>query len=130
MPSIQDFTTRVSDNVEQVIIGKREPIELLMVALLCEGHVLIEDVPGTGKTMLARAVPDAPCTVPSRLSMPLMDSLRLSIQAPDAVSSRPNQRICLTEATDCTFAAGRSHRQPMSLRSRSYSEALPACVNR
>jgi MoxR-like ATPase len=44
------------DNVERVIVGKREAIELVMVALLCEGHVLIEDVPGTGKTMLARAV--------------------------------------------------------------------------
>jgi MoxR-like ATPase len=43
-------------NVEQVIIGKREVVELLVVALLCEGHVLIEDVPGTGKTMLARAL--------------------------------------------------------------------------
>jgi MoxR-like ATPase len=56
MSSIQDFTTRVIDNVEQVIIGKREAIELLMVALLCEGHVLIEDVPGVGKTMLARSI--------------------------------------------------------------------------
>ncbi|MFP3895575.1 MAG: AAA family ATPase [Anaerolineales bacterium] len=44
------------DNVERVIIGKREPIELMMVALLCEGHALIEDVPGVGKTMLARAL--------------------------------------------------------------------------
>jgi MoxR-like ATPase len=44
------------DNVEQVIVGKRQVIELVLVALLCEGHVLIEDVPGTGKTMLARAV--------------------------------------------------------------------------
>ncbi len=56
MPSIQDFTTRVIDNVEHVIIGKRAAIELLMVALLCEGHVLIEDVPGVGKTMLARSI--------------------------------------------------------------------------
>src|SRR5512135_2105283 len=55
MPSIQDFTAHVIDNVEHVIIGKREAIELLMVALLCEGHILIEDVPGVGKTMLARA---------------------------------------------------------------------------
>ncbi len=52
----QDFATRVIDNVEQVIIGKRDSIELLMVALLCEGHVLIEDVPGVGKTMLARSI--------------------------------------------------------------------------
>lgn len=56
MPPIQDFAARIIDNVEQVIIGKRESIELLMVALLCEGHVLIEDVPGVGKTMLARAI--------------------------------------------------------------------------
>jgi MoxR-like ATPase len=56
MPPIQDFATRVIDNVEHVIIGKRESIELLMVALLCEGHVLIEDVPGVGKTMLARSI--------------------------------------------------------------------------
>ena len=53
---IQLFVQTVADNVERVIVGKREAIELVMVALLCEGHVLIEDVPGTGKTMLARAV--------------------------------------------------------------------------
>jgi MoxR-like ATPase len=56
MPSITEFATRVIDNVETVIVGKRAQIELLMVALLCQGHVLIEDVPGTGKTMLARAI--------------------------------------------------------------------------
>ena len=53
---VQDFAQTVINNVEHVIVGKREVIELVMVALLCEGHVLIEDVPGTGKTMLARAV--------------------------------------------------------------------------
>jgi len=56
MNSIQDFVSQVTENVERVIVGKREVIELFMVALLCEGHVLIEDVPGTGKTMLARAI--------------------------------------------------------------------------
>jgi len=53
---IQQFAQTVVDNVEKVIVGKREAIDLLMVALLCEGHVLIEDVPGVGKTMLARAM--------------------------------------------------------------------------
>jgi MoxR-like ATPase len=47
---------KIIKNVENVIVGKRETIELLLVALLCNGHVLIEDVPGLGKTMLARAV--------------------------------------------------------------------------
>lgn len=47
---------RVSDNIERVIVGKNQVIELVMVALLCNGHVLIEDVPGIGKTILARSV--------------------------------------------------------------------------
>ncbi|MGM0400308.1 MAG: AAA family ATPase [Chloroflexota bacterium] len=53
---IRNLVQDVIDNVEHVIVGKREPIELMMVALLCEGHALIEDVPGVGKTMLARAL--------------------------------------------------------------------------
>jgi MoxR-like ATPase len=53
--SLTEFTDRVIRNVETVIVGKRHQIELLMAALLCQGHVLVEDVPGTGKTMLARA---------------------------------------------------------------------------
>jgi MoxR-like ATPase len=53
---IQGFAQSVIANVEKVIIGKRDALELLIVTLLCEGHVLIEDVPGTGKTMLARAI--------------------------------------------------------------------------
>jgi MoxR-like ATPase len=56
MDLIQSFINPVIENVEKVIVGKRTTIELFMVALLCEGHVLIEDVPGTGKTMLARAI--------------------------------------------------------------------------
>jgi MoxR-like ATPase len=53
---IQIFAEAVINNVEKVILGKLNTIELILIALLCEGHVLIEDVPGTGKTMLARAI--------------------------------------------------------------------------
>jgi MoxR-like ATPase len=53
---IQDSGERVAANVERVIVGKHLEVRLALVALLCQGHLLIEDVPGTGKTMLARAI--------------------------------------------------------------------------
>ncbi len=56
MTAIQSFAQQVTHNVEKVIVGKGSVIELLLAALLCDGHVLLEDVPGVGKTMLARAL--------------------------------------------------------------------------
>ncbi len=56
MDIVSSLTNRVIENVEKVIIGKRDVVELTLLALLCQGHILIEDVPGTGKTILARAV--------------------------------------------------------------------------
>ncbi len=53
---VQFLAQNVSENVERVILGKHNEIELALIALLCQGHVLIEDVPGVGKTMLARAI--------------------------------------------------------------------------
>jgi MoxR-like ATPase len=53
---IAAFGQRIIDNVELVIVGKRDVTELVLVALLCQGHVLLEDVPGVGKTTLARAI--------------------------------------------------------------------------
>ena len=55
MNEIQVFADRVITNVEKVILGQREAIEMILAALLCEGHVLIEDVPGVGKTVLAKS---------------------------------------------------------------------------
>lgn len=56
MEAVRSFAGQVIANIEKVIVGQREAIELLLTALLCEGHVLIEDVPGVGKTMLARSL--------------------------------------------------------------------------
>lgn len=56
MVNIQEFGERLIENLQKVIVGKRESIELIVVGLLCQGHVLIEDVPGVGKTMLARSL--------------------------------------------------------------------------
>ena len=56
MEVVEKLAEKVVSNVEKVIMGKRKPVEETLLALLCQGHVLIEDVPGTGKTMLARAV--------------------------------------------------------------------------
>lgn len=53
---IKGTADRISQNVAQVLVGKGEVIELCLVALLCEGHVLLEDVPGIGKTTLAKAI--------------------------------------------------------------------------
>src|SRR5438067_5365514 len=47
--AVQAFATSIIGNVERVIVGKRDVVELTVVALLCEGHVLFEDVPGVGK---------------------------------------------------------------------------------
>ena len=51
-----ELSNRLLDNIELVVRGKREQVKLVLCALLCEGHVLLEDVPGTAKTVLARAI--------------------------------------------------------------------------
>lgn len=53
---VQEATRAVRQNISRVIVGKEEVIDLMMVALLCEGHVLFEDVPGIGKTTLAKSL--------------------------------------------------------------------------
>ncbi len=56
MANVQEFSDRLVNNIENVIVGKRKTVELAVITLLCQGHLLIEDVPGVGKTMLARSV--------------------------------------------------------------------------
>ncbi len=56
MEQVQTIVEKITASVEKVIKGKRDVIELTVLTLLCDGHLLIEDVPGVGKTMLARSI--------------------------------------------------------------------------
>ena len=56
MVDVKEVAEKLLDNVEKVIVGKTEPIRMTIIGLLCQGHILIEDVPGTGKTMLAKSL--------------------------------------------------------------------------
>lgn len=53
---IAEVAARVGENIRKVVVGKKDVIDLALVAILCEGHLLIEDVPGIGKTTLAKAI--------------------------------------------------------------------------
>src|ERR1700687_5458907 len=56
MKPVQSPADRIIDNVNRVIIGKKAEVRLAVIGLLCQGHILIEDVPGVGKTVLAKAI--------------------------------------------------------------------------
>lgn len=56
MASVQEVSNIIVDNIEKVIVGKRQAVELTVLGMLCQGHILIEDVPGVGKTVLARSL--------------------------------------------------------------------------
>ena len=56
IPMVASFARQIIENIEQVMVGKRQAVELVVIGLLSQGHVLIEDVPGVGKTMLARSL--------------------------------------------------------------------------
>ncbi|MEM7801796.1 MAG: AAA family ATPase, partial [Chloroflexota bacterium] len=56
MSNVQAIANQIIENVEEVIVGKRDAIRLAVLGLLCQGHLLIEDVPGVGKTVLAKAL--------------------------------------------------------------------------
>lgn len=56
MADIKTFSERVIENLEKVVVGKKQSIEMIVIGLLCQGHVLIEDVPGVGKTVMARSL--------------------------------------------------------------------------
>ena len=53
---VRGMSERLAENVENVIVGKHQEVQLALIALLCQGHLLLEDVPGVGKTMLAKTI--------------------------------------------------------------------------
>jgi MoxR-like ATPase len=56
MADVQEIANRIVENVERVIVGKRSSVQVTVLGLLCQGHILIEDVPGVGKTVLAKSL--------------------------------------------------------------------------
>jgi MoxR-like ATPase len=56
MANVEEIANRIVDNVEKVIVGKHATVQLTVLGLLCQGHLLIEDVPGVGKTVLAKSL--------------------------------------------------------------------------
>ena len=59
LPDLRERAGRVLDEVERAIVGKRDALELILLALLCDGHVLLEDYPGLAKTLIARSFAQA-----------------------------------------------------------------------
>src|SRR5699024_11676305 len=59
LSEIKHLADQVKENIQRVIVGKDETIDQLLVALISSGHVLLEDVPGTGKTLMARSLADS-----------------------------------------------------------------------
>src|SRR2546427_10445603 len=55
LPDVQTIGTRLLDEVERAVVGKRDALELVLLGLLADGHVLIEDFPGLAKTLIARS---------------------------------------------------------------------------
>lgn len=56
MADVEKIANTIVENVERVIVGKQKPVQLTVLGLLCQGHILIEDVPGVGKTVLAKSL--------------------------------------------------------------------------
>jgi MoxR-like ATPase len=106
MADIKAFSEQVIDNLEKVIVGKQQSIELIVIGLLCQGHVLIEDVPGVGKTMLARSLARSldctfnriqftPDMLPSDVTGPLLGTSSLLMRS---TAPRPKpRRLCLRQ---------------------------------
>jgi hypothetical protein len=105
---------KILTNVERVILGKRTQIKLALVAYLCEGHILLEDVPGVAKTMLARGV-GAAAAASSSADAPN------AFNAPKKFSRRSGLAVTYTAHSDSVTGAavghvGRAHSVPKCLR--------------
>ena len=53
---LQEMALKLRESIQQIVVGKSEVIDLAIIALICKGHVLVEDVPGTGKTTMSKAL--------------------------------------------------------------------------
>ena len=100
---IQEFSDQIIAEVETVIVGKRETVQTSVLALLCNGHILIEDIPGVGKTTLAKALAKAKLR---RLGpRPAAPSTRMRAKASIWPGSVPQQPPTQMQPADTSLAA-------------------------
>ena len=88
------ISDRLVDNIETVVYGKREEIKLVLTALACDGHVLLEDVPGTAKTVLARAVRAPEVAQSGRGRCPDQSHGSRSTASPPRPPAAPSRQTC------------------------------------
>lgn len=110
MTAFSEFTEKIVGNMEKVIVGKRAVIRLLTVAALCDGHVLIEDVPGVAKTMLVNSLE----TVSSAEELIEMQGLIKKVHVHAAIREYI-LRIVNATRTHSDLALGASPRGSLSL---------------
>ena len=94
-PDPTDIAERFLDNIETVVHGKREQIKLVVAALMCGGHALLEDVPGTAKTVLARAIAGSIRGAQSRRA----SSARRTSSRPTSPASRSSTSASATSSS-------------------------------
>ena len=103
LPELRDRASRVLDEIERAIVGKRDALELILLALLCDGHVLLEDYPGLAKTMIARSFAQATSLDFSRIQF-----------TPDLMPSDVTGLVDLRPARERVHVPARARSSPTS----------------
>ena len=106
MSDVRDVANRLVENVERVIVGKRGAVELTVLGLLCQGHILIEDVPGVGKTVIYD-LEKGKETLRLNTLLKILDALNISVSLDGPAMDRFEGCLRLTNAAMAKRAPAR-----------------------